>query len=249
MPPTIEVKSVDDVIRRQREGTAHQVLAHFANRLPDVRLLCLFDDADWPAYRNAAGMEAARSEYVRRDGPQANWQEACAYIERLPDFDHLIYLRGSTCLHELGLAMAFAHELQHVVQCGDTPRLYRENSLADTTLQRLTMPEVEALGLRACDIPYEREARIVAKRVAEYLFGAENVRRYIAAKRDEFVTQQDAADWDCVLGLDSSDPYDLAAETKRFFPRLRSCRRALERELAGDPNFEGIDLDALLRGD
>jgi hypothetical protein len=35
------------------------------------------------------------------------------------------------------------------------------------------------LGLRWCDIPHDREARIVSKRTAEQVFGAELVRQYI----------------------------------------------------------------------
>jgi hypothetical protein len=144
--------------------------------------------------------------------------------------------------------MTFAHELQHFVQFGTVPKLLLENELACVTLQNLEKSDFEALGVRACDIPHEREARIVAKRVAEDLFGVEVVMQYIKAKMAQFITQQDAADWDCVDGLVASTPYDLAVETKLFFPRLRSCRLALEREQANDSNFEGIDLDALLSG-
>jgi hypothetical protein len=144
--------------------------------------------------------------------------------------------------------MTFAHELQHFVQFGTVPKLLLQNELACITLQNLEKPDFEALGVRTCDIPHEREARIVAKRVAEDLFGVEVVRQYISAKKAQFITPQDAVDWDCIDGLVASTPYNLAAETKLFFPRLKNCRSALEREKANDPDLGGIDLDALLSG-
>jgi hypothetical protein len=245
MPPAVKVKSADDTVRKQREEAAQHVIAHFGDRLPDFRLMCFFDDEDWQALKGP-GMAANRGAYIRKNYPL--WQEACRFVSGLAGFDHFIYLHGSTCLNEVGLTMTFAHELQHFVQCGTVPRLLAVNSLALVALQNLDRLDLEALGLRTCDIPVEREARIVAKRVAENLCGVEMVRQYIDAKLAEFVTRQDAADWDCIRGLVASAPYDLAVETKLFFPRLRNCRSALEREQANDPDFKGIDLDALLKG-
>jgi len=62
-------------------------------------------------------------------------------------------------------------------------------------------------------------------------------------------SEQDAIDWDCIQQLRGSGGYDLASETKLFFPLLRSCRSALSRtvrELEGDKDFQGVDLDELL---
>lgn len=112
------------------------------------------------------------------------------------------------------------------------------------------MSSFKALGLRACDIPHEREARIVTKRAAEDLLGAEAVRQHVEAKMAERVTEQDAVDWDCIQGLDVHAPYDLIGETLRFFPMLRGCRLELERALRvlqfDDVAFRQIDLNALL---
>lgn len=195
-------------------------------------------------------MAANRGVYMRRDSSPAEWQEACTFIGSLPDFDNLIYIHGSTCSKEVALTMTLAHELQHFVQYGTAPRLFAENTLAYVTLANLGRSDFDALGLRACDVPHEREARIVAKRVAESLLGAEVVRQHVDAKMAEFVSEQDAADWDCIQRLDSSAHYDLAAETMVFFRRLTSCRSAIEQELslfrANDPGFWDIDLDALL---
>lgn len=52
MPPTVKVKSNDAVTKVEREATAEQVLAHFGNRLPDLRLLCFMDNDDWQPFKD-----------------------------------------------------------------------------------------------------------------------------------------------------------------------------------------------------
>jgi hypothetical protein len=249
MPPSIIVKSAYDVIRKERSELAQRVVAQFGEVLPDFPVLCFFDDQDWPALRGP-GMEGNRGVFTRNGC--SLWWEALMFVDGLRSFDNFIYLHGTTCSNEVGLVMTFAHELQHFFQYYTATKLYSENTVASVTLRNLTRREFAALGLRACDIPHEREARIVAKRIAEDLFGPELVSRHIEKKREEFITEQDAADWECIRGLEARVTYDLAAETKRFFPRLRSCRAALEhtlRELQfNDADFRNlaIDFDELL---
>lgn len=195
-------------------------------------------------------MAANRGAHIKKRSQL--WREARTFVEDLAGFDSLVYLHGSSCTNDIGLTMTFAHELQHIIQYSAAPKLLAENMLVIETLRYLERSDFEALGLRMCDVPHEREARIVAKRVAESLHGVEAVRQYIDGRRRAFVTEQDAADWDCIQGLVASDGYDLAAETKAFFPKLNSCRVALERTLSAlqtnDPEFGEIDLDALLNG-
>lgn len=164
-------------------------------------------------------------------------------------FDHVIYLHGSTCSNEVGLAMTFSHELQHFVQNGNSLSLWAANTL----IPKLLKSDIDALGLTWCDVPHEREARIVSKRIAENLFGAEVVTQYVDAKIAEHVTKDDAHDWKCIRGLATSTPYDLAAETALFFPRLKPYSQHLEDVLRdfknnNDPDFKDVDLHALLKG-
>ncbi len=63
MLPTVKVKSNDAVTKLEREATAQQVLAHFGNQLPDLRLLCFIDNDDWQPFRDYAG-EANRGFYT-----------------------------------------------------------------------------------------------------------------------------------------------------------------------------------------
>jgi hypothetical protein len=169
-------------------------------------------------------------------------------VDNHPVFDDLIYLHGSTCSSDMGLTMTLAHELQHFIQHSERTQLWAANSL----IPKLKKTTVMALGLRWCDIPHEREARIVSKRIAEQIFGAELVRQYIDGKITESVTECDAADWECIRGLATSTTYDLASATKLFFPRLRDHKPELERTLRGfqfeDPDFPRVDLEALLSG-
>jgi hypothetical protein len=252
MLPTVRVKSSDDAVRRDREEAAHSVISRFGNRLPNLPLLCFFDEEDWPVLRGP-GMAANRGAYFS----SPSWADTpayirgCALIEGQPAFDNLIYLHGTTCADEVGLTMTFAHELQHFVQHGTSRLSWAVNTLAYATLRDLEMSDFRALALRTCDIPFEREARMVAKRVAEDLLGKDRVHKHIEAKIAERVTEQDAVDWDCIRGLDVTAPYDLASETQRFFPRLKTCRLGLERELRRrqtDADFRNIDLNALLSG-
>lgn len=112
----------------------------------------------------------------------------------------------------MGLAWTFAHELQHFVQHVTAPEQWNAG--------RLIRNDIAYAGLGWCDIPSEREARIVAKRVSEALFGAEAVRLFIEAKISQCGgNKDDAADWECVRGLDTSLQYDLATETTLFFQR------------------------------
>ena len=148
--------------------------------------------------------------------------------------------------------MTFAHELQHFVQHRSAPQLYAANSLVqyfarDSQFKSVIM----ALASRSCDIPYEREARIVSKRTAENLFGAEVVAQYIKDKIAEPVTAEDAADWEYIRGLVTSTPYDLACETKLFFRPLKEYRPQIEVVLQGlqnDDPTKDVDWDDLFSG-
>jgi hypothetical protein len=141
--------------------------------------------------------------------------------------------------------MTVAHELQHCIQHTSVPHLWAASAL----IPQLSKSAIKTLGLRWSDVPHEREARIIAKKIAQGLFGEERVMQHIVTKAREFVTADDAADWDFIGRIDTSAPYDLALETALIFPKLRSCRRELEKVLKElsviDPHFKQVDLAAL----
>jgi hypothetical protein len=234
-----------------REALAQRVFASLGLHSPERRLLVLLDDEDWQAFKTRNGV-ANRGFYapVRSDHP--HWRIAPRYIldrvfiDGALAFDDFIYLHGTTCGEEIALSMTLAHELQHFIQHADRTPLWAANGL----VPNLDKTAIAALGLRWCDIPHEREARIVSKRIAEDLFGPDAVKAHIDARIANPITEQDRIDWKCIRELAASTPYDLARETRLFFPRLKEYSGQLQAALAHfqrtDPDFAGVDLPALL---
>jgi hypothetical protein len=256
MPLTVKVKSADVAVKADREATAKRVITRFGNRLPNARLLCFFDDNNWQPFKEYAGA-ANRGFYTPVKETTFAWPVWPDYVTEhiLADdppsvvlkrvFDHVIYLHGSTCANEIGLAMTFAHELQHFVQHSDVLKLWAENCL----IQSLPRDVIGVLGLKWSDIPVEREARAVSKQTAEDLFGAERVRQHINTRITEALNADDAADWRFVQRLVPSTPYHLVDETRLIFRRLKDYRPNLEevlQEVKENPDFKEVDLDALL---
>ena len=254
MPLTLNVKSIDGTEKRQREAVAHRVVDCLGFCLPNRQLLCFLDDEDWWALKEESGIDN-RGFYSPVTADDPVWRNAPGYIlehvfvNRIPAFHDFIYLHGSSCSSDLGLTMTLAHELQHCLQHDEQTPLWAANTLIPNLCRATGNPP----GLRWCDIPLEREARIVSKRTAEQLFGADRVRVHIDAMIAKRVTVGDAADWECIRGLATSIPYDLARETKLFFQSLKDYRSELEdvlRDLqSGDPDFADLDLDRLIMGE
>lgn len=251
MPLTLIVKSTDDTVRKEREESAQRVVACVGCQAPGPRLLCFLDDVEWQAFKTENGI-ANRGFYARVRSGDPHWRIAPSYVlagvfvDGVATVDDFIYLHGTTCSNDIGLTMTLAHELQHFMQRTGHTKLWAANTL----IPNLQKSAIAELGLRWCDVPHEREARIVAKRTAEKLFGSGPVLRHIDGKIAERLTESDAADWECIRELSASAPFDLANETRLFFPRIRNYRPQLESALrhfqSGDPDFADIDLDALL---
>jgi len=235
-------------VKAQREGAAQRVLQRFGP-LPDAKLLAFFDDQDG-ALKDSIGPENRGCYFPIRDGglialmpgPMVNLVLPPIATKRV--FDHAIYLHGSTCADETALTMTFSHELQHFVQHENTRNLWAVNAL----IPCLPKHVIDNERLNWPDVPCEREARIVAKQVGITLCGAGAVKQYIARKIGENVTPRDVEDWRFSENLDPSIPYDLEAETKRIFQRLRPYKNDLEKVLQEkmryDPDFRDVDLSA-----
>jgi hypothetical protein len=104
------------------------------------------------------------------------------------NYDHLIYVRHSTCLDPTGCVVTYAHELQHIVQEGRFPKLMKANSVLRADLWRFKQtPPTEI------DLPVEVEANIISKRVAEAVCGPGAVREF-AEKQVRIMKAADAAE-------------------------------------------------------
>jgi hypothetical protein len=251
MPLTVIAKSAIDSVRKHREALVHRACECLHLQSPDRRLMCFLDDEDWQAFKDHNGI-ANRGFYARVRAGDPHWRIAPFYIlERvfvgdIAAVDEFVYLHGSTCSSDLGLIMTVSHELQHFIQRSTQTRLRAANSL----IPNLRRDSIEQLRLQWCDLPHEREARIVAKRSAEQIFGAERVQQHIASAIAARVTESDATDWECIRGMSTAAPFDLAAETRVFFPRLKRHRAELEEVLrhfqSTDPDYANVDLTSLL---
>lgn len=260
----VEVVESDETARGLLESAAHAVLDCLS--LSDTSLLCFFDDQEWQWLKQQSGSD---NRGVYMDNPKC--RELSEVPERLADllvygpceFEHLIYLHGSTCSTQAGLTLTFAHELQHLIQhTYSTPQVWAENRLATLVIGNyLTTAEIEAADLIWSDIPIEREANLVSKRIAERLLGMEVVRRYINTRidaapvdpNDDWNRLRDSKNWQWLREADASLGYDVPEATKLFFPRLEKYRAHLLRALqdvCDDADFRSIQLDinGLLQG-
>ena len=59
----VEVKSGDFAVKSKREQTAQNVVGQFGYQLPDLKLLCFFDDVDCDAVKKFIGA-AERADCV-----------------------------------------------------------------------------------------------------------------------------------------------------------------------------------------
>src|SRR5947209_4820355 len=103
-------------------------------------------------------------------------REKSPTFKEMVAFDTLIYVRQSTCDDPTGLVECYAHELQHFVQRKRTPRLHAVNGVLYENLKRLERTTT------VVDIPTEREANIISKRIAESMCGTEAVAVFAGAQ-------------------------------------------------------------------
>jgi hypothetical protein len=97
------------------------------------------DDDDPPNLKANHG-SANRGLYrpIKDNTWMADWPgyvTGCIYVDDGVSFRHaravddFVYLYGSTCANQVGLAMTLAHELQHVIQHSRIRKLWAVNTL------------------------------------------------------------------------------------------------------------------------
>lgn len=259
--PAIVITTAEDDVRQKREATARRVIAEFGHEFPDLRLLCFFDDQDWDPFGKAF-TKANRGFYRPLTAPgfsDPKWpnyvmrqlfvDDPPAWIQKRV-FDHVIYLHGSTCSDEVEMSMTFAHELRHFEQWAKTPQAYAAGILVLQLLQYWPAETAVEVHLTSwADIPHERDARIVAKRVVENMFGAERTRDFIDRNIVNPADGPDEEDWRFIRNIASSDSYDLQRETRRLFQRLapykRDCEAVLQERSKHIPELKHLDLAKL----
>lgn len=244
MPITAKVKSKVEATKLKREQAAHRVLSHFGLCLPQSKVLCFLDDEDPFSLKQAFGAANRGVSGTVKDGDDfsvwPDYVQKHMHVSGVPLVDQLIYLYGSTCSDEVALTMTLAHELQHTIQHDKVRKVWAVNSL----IRRLPTA-VDDSKLEWADIPIERDARIVAKRVALDLHGEQLVRGYIDKRSAEAVEPHDVADWRFVRELTPSSSVDLVGDTHRLFHRLKDYKPEIEdalRERQNDSDYNDINL-------
>lgn len=154
-------------------------------------------------------------------------------------YDSVVYLHGSTCELEIQLAMTLAHELQHFLQFSNQRQIWAINVLL------ANLPFLPAPGLSHWyDLPTEREARIIAKRATEHIFGEDAVDEHIGMMGKGNPSLEDAADWQFIRGLDSREAYDMRAATGALVETHRCALEELQRgRFAKDKDLGTVDLN------
>jgi hypothetical protein len=131
----------------------------------------------------------------------------------------LIYIRHTTCADPTGLVATYAHELQHFIQHRRSARLLRANNVLYFNLKQFEP------NATASDIPTEREANIVSKRVAEAVCGEEAVNAFADAQvrlMESLGNEEQKDRWVFFRDVSSSTGYDVLGSTVSFVERYRT---------------------------
>jgi hypothetical protein len=179
------------------------VIGRFAGKTHAGTAICLIDSEDCVKLKQCIGL-VNRGLHKQLDRDDQYWIPEFFHHVVWPtdgeSFDSVIYVHGSTAGDDIGLTLTLAHELQHFVQTANDEAMMRVND------------EIKQFATAWSDIPIERDARIVAKRVAEEIYGDEDVKQYLEKRvKDHF---DDANDWQFVSSIDTSRPYDVSVESK-----------------------------------
>src|ERR1700723_609232 len=223
--PKLIIKPKDAPETERRQKAARQVLLALGE-LPPARLLCFFDSQDCWAFKDETmGFGKANrglSGPIKKPTDLQNWPWdviECVFpslYDNTAAFDFVIYLHDSTCEDPIAMTMPFAHELQHFVQWGTMRAVFQAN-------EKFRGRRLESgTGFDSHEMPIEKDARIVAKRIAIRIHGREAVDSYIARNIANPVNDGDSRNWIFIEGLDVSKPYDVEVETKLFGDKLAS---------------------------
>jgi hypothetical protein len=230
---TIHVSSEIPALEANRRGVAGRVRDYFKQnfQVPDQKVLCYFADDDSPQW---FGPENRGFHYLI-EGGLGGWPADVQSVAARVCPDSIVYLQGSTCENDLGLTMTFAHELQHFLQAWN----HRDAWAMDGLLRQL-VPN-ESLSAE-WETPSETEARIVAKKVATFLFGQESVRNYITERIGAPLSVRDGQNWEFIQALDLLAKYSFLDKTKFLIQRHKTDLKRLQ-ALPANARFPAATLD------
>lgn len=253
----LHVQADDRDKNSRRQKIASQVRDFFVSNLPmpaDARTLCYLDDRDIPWLKESWGGASNRGvHWPLRGHGLSGWPQDMWNTLAPPDpvsgeitwpYDSVIYLHGSTCNAEVQLAMTLAHELQHFLQFANQRQIWAINALL-ARLPYLPTPDLS----HWYDLPTEREARIIGKRVAVSIFGKSSVDEHIGTMTRGNSSSEDSADWEFIRTLDGNEAYDPRTATASLVERHRKTLEELQlTTFARDADLGTVSLDISTSG-
>ena len=200
--------------------------------LPPLRLLCFFDhnQPEW-LQRQMSGFTGIHTPIIG----SGTWP---SYVSRLffnPDgdfaYDDLIYIPKTQYIEQqVPFVIVFAHEMQHFIQRGFTPKISKANALLLWNLIKFD-PTTE---LKPWELPNNREAMIIAIRVAEVVCGKKAVKDFVKAQIEDGRSSQNISKahlWEWANTLKPSISYDVLKETDQLVQQYRSQLQTLKSDI------------------
>lgn len=212
---------------------SHEVLQEFST-LPPLRLLCFIDTLTFESlqqqgfFRGISGPVAGIHTPIIGAG---SWPHHVSrhFLKTSGEFafDDVIYIPESRYIRQkVPFVFIFAHELQHFVQRGLSPKVSKANALLFWNLTTFD-PTTE---IKPWELPNNREAMMVAKRVAEAVCGVKAVRDFCEEQFEEGKYSKNLSKtqlWAWVRSLPKSASYDLIKETDHLVQKYRPQLTAL----------------------
>jgi hypothetical protein len=236
-------------LRDTLQPVCDRILGHFA--LPQLRLYCYFASEEDPVLRKDVG-QFYRGFFSYREGASElpNYLQQCflrsedefAQIpinityESMVAFDCLIYVRNKTCRDVTGCASTFAHELQHFMQYGYSRKVWAANTILYQRIRAYGNTTATVI-----DIPHERDANIVSKRVAEAVCGKDAVRVFAEGRVRQFAdiavqgyedAKAEKTRWEFYKNVPSSTHFDVLAATIPLVEQYNFALRTDEDEFS-----------------
>jgi hypothetical protein len=228
--PCLEFRSPK--LRARLQPVCNQVLQQF-DQLPPFRLLCYFDDENPEWLQKQFGQFAGIHAPIIGGGAWPGYVEQYFFDRTRGEnaFDNLIYIPGTAYAQKkIPFAITFSHELQHFAQWGFARKVYQANVLLFQNLLSFD-PRTDA---KIWDIPLNRDAMIISKRVAEALYGAEAVRKYMDAQIMESNNSHNISKsqlWTFFQNLSSSSSYDLRKQTDLLVQKYKQQLQSLDSKI------------------
>jgi hypothetical protein len=183
----LDIETEVPPLRQYLEDRYNEVVANF-NFPAGASILCHFAKDDDPNITKFLG-ETTQAFRLSTDEffAQPPAMQADIFSDRLkqrllndqgrPKYDNLVYLTKSATLDEVGFIMTLAHELQHVHQ-----RLHQPVFLAECTSILLDRGRRRAQHV---NLPHEKEAMLVAEKIAKSICGQQLVEHYIRRRLEQ----------------------------------------------------------------